>query len=560
MGFTPLAIAADRQDHALVELLERTAASCYIATLYQEDAHRLVFALVCWTAAPPDAPTDVHTQAVSSTSLTVAWHSSVSASASSAYLFRVTWVLCESAGEMSDECATAFYRIANLLPASQYSVRVQAGNHTVGWSAHSLAVTFTTDGDVPSAMVAPTIVEVSDSFIRMRLQLPQSNGSDVTRVCVQSQCTGAIAAATTSSFRRLLKPQDRERAWESILSDVSLLRHCDAVDASNGGLVDAPVDPVVADAPNGVLGSNYKEFIATGLTPGCVYYFRVKAMNASGWSPDGEVSDGICTNDCPKVVRATARSMLLVWTKPYSTEHIDCYELHARVSTSTRWDVLASHIPGQSLNVSDLVPATAYSFRIVPHYAASDRWGDAQKATCSPLASTMTAPPEPPVDFQVLDRTAHSIVVTWRVPRCNGHIVESYALQLCKVDCVKDDSPSVAAEGDRKESEWTDVDSAIPVGCCEPFVVEALEPGRAYRFRVRARNALGDGAFLLYEHAVWTYRTCLELLLCQLCLSSSRLTSSASWSLHDCSVRGAECSSLHRAHELLAPSRVAQQQ
>lgn len=341
-------------------------------------------------------------------------------------------------------------------------------------------------------MMAPTITEVGDSFIRMRLQLPQRNGSEIIRISIQSQCTGGIASVTTRSFRRLLKPQDHDHAWESIISDVRLMRSCD-VDAN-----DTP--PTTLDT-NGVL-EDCKEFIATGLAPGRVYYFRGKACNQSGWSPDGETSDGICTNDCPKVVHKAARSMTLVWAKPYSTEHIDCYELQARVSTSTEWDTIASEISDQRLVLRDLVPATAYSFRIVPHSALRG-WGDAQICTCSPFVTTDAAPPDPPIHFHVLARTAHSIAVAWGMPRCNGHVVQSYLLQY---RCVPRSSSSGTQQtDDLGDARWRDAGSAIPVDY-QRFVVDQLQRGHGYQFRVSARNSLGDGPFLSIDDIVWTYR------------------------------------------------------
>lgn len=385
---------------------------------------------------------------------------------------------------------------------------VQAGNHTAGWSERSSPMVFCTDGDAPNAMVAPAIVEVGDSFIRMRIQLPQSNGSEITRISIQTQCTGSIASVSMSSFRRLLKPQDYERAWESIVCDVSHLRNCDAVDsnpaaASGAAASVIPSEGTAVHSGNGLV-EGYKEFISTGLAPGHVYYFRLCAWNRRGWSPEGEVSDGICTNDCPKVVERTARSMQLVWTKPYSTEHIDCYELQVRVSTSTTWDVVATLIRGQSLDVEGLVPATAYSFRVVPHYALFG-WGDAQAAPCSPLETTDAAVPEAPVSVCVLDRSAHSITVSWQIPRCNGHVVDSYALQYRVWSALGAGGLTRGERSDR--SDWVDVNSTIPVDFGEQFVVGSLQRGTTYQFRVRAHNALGDGAFSSHDEVVWTYRT-----------------------------------------------------
>lgn len=392
------------------------------------------------------------------------------------------------------------------------------------------------------------ITEVSDCFIRMRIQLPQSNGSEITRVSIQSQCTGAIAAVTTSSFRRLLKPQDHEHAWENIISDVSLLRNCDPLDTIAAGATSTTVDV-------DTILEGYKEFVSTGLAPGWVYYFRVKAWNQCGWSPDGEISDGICTNDCPKMVTKTARSMQLVWAKPYSTEHVDCYELQARVSTSTRWELIASQISGQSLDVKDLIPATAYSFRIVPHYAFSG-WGDAQKCSCSPLLSTNSAPPEPPVKFRVLDRTAHSITVFWEMPRCNGHIVESYVLQY---RCVPI-SPQALLASDTNgadEPQWTEASGAVPVDFVS-VLVDNLERGRPYAFRVSARNSLGESAFLDHDHLVWTYRAFhLDTLVLPLISNSQRLPPICCSLAYLYSFLATDCTRVCLENQLLAASRVA---
>lgn len=423
---------------------------------------------------------------------------------------------------------------------------VQAGNHIVGWSERSSPVTFCTDGDAPNAVIAPSIIEVSDSFIRMRIQLPQSNGSDITRLSIQRQCTGSIGSVSTRSFRRLLKPQDHERAWENLVSDVGYLRNCDAEDTCSSAADGTAMSSAMAVEANNGLLEGYKEFIAAGLAPGHVYYFRVRAWNERGWSPDGEVSDGICTNDCPKVASRAARSMLLVWTKPYSSEHIDWYELQARVSTSTKWEVMATRISGQSLHVRDLIPATAYSFRVVPHYARSG-WGDAQAASCSPLESTDAAPPEPPVNFCVLDRSAHSISVAWQIPRCNGHVVDSYALQYRLVST----SDGAAARTGGDDDEWIDASSAIPVDFGERFVVGQLQRGSAYQFRVLARNSLGDGAFLSHDQVVWTYRMLHTRSSHFLVFGLPPLTMSVR------SIPGANCSRVHREEQLLAQHRVA---
>jgi hypothetical protein len=356
------------------------------------------------------------------------------------------------------------------MPAATYEIRVQTGNHTIGWSASSDVLIIETDGDVPSAMAAPSITRVSDHSITMRIRLPPSNGSDLLRVSIQSQCTGSIAAVSTASFRRLLRSADEELRWESLVCDASQMRHFEG-------------DP------------RDKEHTVEGLLPGHVYYFRIKASNRYGWSPDGEVSDGICINDVPQVVCTTARSMTLVWTKPYSTELIDKYQVHARASYSTMWEIVADKVEDQRADIENLFPATAYCFRVVPHYASSLKWEDAESCACTALCSTHTTMPEPPLTFRVVDRTAHSVVLSWETPRCNGHAVEAYKVEYrLRGSCEN-------FEG------WRTAEANVPVDA-KTFTVQGLTRGQPYQLRVCARNARGESHYSqILDPPAWTYGT-----------------------------------------------------
>ncbi|GLD92787.1 hypothetical protein PINS_up001366 [Pythium insidiosum] len=359
------------------------------------------------------------------------------------------------------------------MPASQYQITVQAGNITIGWSKASDALVVVTDSDVPNAMSAPLIAEVTDHSIKLRIRLPPANGADIERVSIQMQCTGDITAVSTRTFRKLLRPADHAQRWDAVVCDVSLMQSCE--DARFPG---------------------FKEHSVPGLLPGHVYYFRVKACNSYGWSPDGEVSDGICTNDAPKIVSKGAREMTLVWTKPYSTELIDMYQVQAKASNKTTWETVMTDIQAQTATVTGLVPATAYALRVVPHYALSG-WEDAAKCAQTELTSTDATVPEPPVNLCVVDRTAQTVTLAWDIPRFNGHAVVSYELQ-CRV----------IAPPERSDSKWRTVDAEIPVGA-KHHTVHSLPPGCAFRFRVSARNALGDSPFAELREVVWTFGKCL---------------------------------------------------
>lgn len=448
--------------------------------------------LMCYSA-PPNAPTDVRVVSVTSTSLRLVWNPDQTSNGDStdsirlsSYQYKITWRLCGTVGEFTEVCKEASFHIYNLLPAAEYEASVQAGNHTVGWSAASVpAIIIRTLGDVPNAMSAPIITSVGDAWIRMQIRLPQANGSPITRLLIQTQCTGGIANVTTSSFRQLLKPRDYEQRWEALLCEVALMPKC--------GHNDDPSTQFTADAD--------REYTSTGLAPGHVYYFRTKAYNQNGWSPEGEISDGICTNDCPKIVSASDRSVVLVWSKPYSTEHIDGYEIHARASSSTKWDTMATNIAQHSQEVCGLIPATAYSFRIVPHFTRSG-WSDAERCAASPLVCTLAAAPEPPLEFVAVDRTEKSITLSWDMPRCNGHVVLNYMLQY---QCASSHNRATSDAHELTSDGWFIADHEVAVGC-KTYTIEDLQLGSAYRFRVSARNAIGYGPYQELTSIVWTYR------------------------------------------------------
>ncbi|KAJ0398246.1 hypothetical protein P43SY_000346 [Pythium insidiosum] len=404
-------VAADVQDHEMARLLE----------------------------PPPDPPSELRTTVVLASSIAIEWKSNCADG--SAYQFRVTWVLDGSSGELSETCAVTSFRIPNLMPASRYQITVQAGNITIGWSAASEPLIVTTDCDVPNAMSAPLVSEVTDHSIKLRIRLPPANGSAIERVSIQMQCAGDVTAVSTRSFRKLLRPADNAQRFPG-----------------------------------------YKEHSVPGLLPGHVYYFRVKACNSYGWSPDGEVSDGICTNDAPKIVSKSAREMTLVWTKPYSTELIDMYQVQAKPSNRLEWETVMTDIQGQAATVTNLIPATAYSLRVVPHYARSG-WEDASKCALTELTTTDATVPEPPLDLHVVDRTAQSVTLAWGIPRFNGHAVVAYELQCRIVEPIE-----------QRDNDWRVIDSEIHVGL-KAYTAERLPPGCTFCFRVSARNTLGNSPF-----------------------------------------------------------------
>jgi hypothetical protein len=194
--------------------------------------------------------------------------------------------------------------------------------------------------------------------------------------------------------------------------------------------------------------------------------------------------------DCPKLVKKGSKNMSLVWAKPYSTEDVDKYEIQCRVSYSTQWEVIDSNIQTESYEVTGLIPATAYTFRIRPHYERKG-WENSTMCAATPLWHTEPSPPEPPVEFKLISSTSYSFTMFWKMPRCNGYAVEAYGLEY-------------RIQGEQnKETAWTIASETIAVDFSN-LMIENLQRGQIYEVRIRAKNLLGFGEYLYVRDTMRT--------------------------------------------------------
>jgi len=114
-----------------------------------------------------------------------------------------------------------------------------------------------------------------------------------------------------------------------------------------------------------------------------------------------------------------------------------------------------------------------------------------------------TTPDEPSPDhIELISRTRSEMLLTWKLPRCNGHIILNYELQLQQMDIIRAvNSPDMAKSN---SSPWRTISNSIVVEFGQ-FQVSPLLYGVPYRFRLRARNALGWGNFSEPSIAFWTH-------------------------------------------------------
>ncbi|OQS06389.1 hypothetical protein THRCLA_20387 [Thraustotheca clavata] len=420
--------------------------------------------------SPPRPPARVVCELREPFSLHLNWEPGISKQPTHILEYKVNWYLPSAQDCAQATCQSTKFIICGLVPATTYEVTVQARN-TAGWSENSVPIIMRTTESVPTAPSAPRITSVADKFMKMQLKLPEDNGFPILKLCVQAQRTGSINLSTTDAIMSLMDVKTVESSWSQLwLGEPNQL-------------------PTV--------GRNTLEFIATGLTPGQVYFIRIKAANALGWSDAGDVSD-----DAPKMVQRSATSIQLIWPKPYSAYEIDYYKLTYRNVGSSDWALVSDRIRSQSFNVQKLVPATAYQFLVRPHYTSVPtnipEWEDESYCTVSPVYHTEGMTPEPPMDLVLVSRTQTSMELTWTTPRCNGFVVLNYELQ----QQVMTDREGSAIED--LNMPWICVSNSIHVDEVKVSVVE-LHVGTPYRFRVRARNSLGWGVYGTPSQAFWTH-------------------------------------------------------
>jgi hypothetical protein len=447
--------------------------------------------------APPDAPVDVSTIETSPTALVMRW--STAGALPLPCLIKIAWMQdgVDDTKWTEDECSELIYRVTDLLPATDYRMRVMAGNHLIGWSPSSSPAVFRTANDVPNSVAAPKVIEVGNTFMKLDVKLPRENGTPISRVALQCLCQGGVFQSrdpsAVSTTDQSLVPTGRLESWDTRVWNLDRPSSSNRSEGADGG-------SSTSRSPVRKKGETI-ELVATGLIPGQMYVFRVKAYNASGWSIDGEVSDRVSTAQCPQIMAIAARTMTLTWTRAIKNgQSADVYRVDTHFDKSEQWNTAVSTVEGETCVVRGLVPFSSYRFRVVPHFQTSG-WVDAATCASSALATTLAAPPEPPVNFHVVERASQSITVSWSLPRCNGHGVASYTLEVLQENQHEGKPEHRSTAG---SDEWRKVNDAIPVST-ELFDLTGLSSGSAYLIRVSARNALGLGEYAELPQTVWTH-------------------------------------------------------
>ncbi|MBS1506698.1 MAG: fibronectin type III domain-containing protein [Bacteroidetes bacterium] len=204
----------------------------------------------------------------------------------------------------------------------------------------------------------------------------------------------------------------------------------------------------------------------TGLTSGTVYYYRIRALNASG-SSENSASSQITVSDAPAVQLAsniTTTSFTVNWN---SSVGADAYSLDLSTDNFATFITGFQNLPvtGTSLLINNLTPGTSYSFRV--------RAINAGGASANSDAMSQITLPSAPQNFATSNITATSLKVSWDAT------VSATEYQL-QVSTTQDFSSLLTNYAPKVISSTLNED-----------IVVGLLPSTIYYLRIRAKNQAG---------------------------------------------------------------------
>uniref|UniRef100_H2ZRK2 Myomesin 2 n=1 Tax=Latimeria chalumnae TaxID=7897 RepID=H2ZRK2_LATCH len=228
-------------------------------------------------------------------------------------------------------------------------------------------------------------------------------------------------------------------------------------------------------------------FVVHELTTGQKYIFRVKAVNAVGFSEDSQESEPITVQAAltkPSfpcgitLLNCDGHSMTLGWKLPRFSggSEISGYFIDKHEAGESMWEeVNVSNIKKRIFTIENLHEGSSYEFRI---YAANLA-GIGQPSDPSDFLKCEAwkmPEPGPAYDLTFCEVRATSLVILWKAPVYNG----SSPITGYYVDY-----------SEKGSEEWVAVNQKATNH--RYLKVTGLEEGKTYVFRVRAVNAAGVG-------------------------------------------------------------------
>ena len=397
--------------------------------------------------------------------------------------------------------------VTGLTNGQSYTFRVRAVN-SAGASAASTASASVTPATVPGAPTGLSAT-ISDQRVDLIWTAPASNGGEpITDYEYEQGGSGTWIStggtATSYTVMGLTNGQPyrfRVRALNSVGAgaasaaspNVTPATEPDAPTGLSATVSDEQVDLIwTAPASNGgamitdyeyeldlsgtwtSTGGTATSTTVTGLTNGQSYDFRVRAVNRAGaglesFSQSATPTSTVVAPDTPTNLSATPGNLqvMLSWTQPSGGAALTHYEYEQ--DGSGTWISTGSKAP--SYTVTGLTNGQSYTFRVRAVNSAG-----ASTASGSQSATPTTTVPDAPESLS-FTRGDKQVTLRWRAPPNDG------GDPITHYEYEQDGSGIWISTGSTDTS----------------HTVMGLNNGQTYMFRVRAVNALGNGAVMTLE-------------------------------------------------------------
>jgi titin len=234
-------------------------------------------------------------------------------------------------------------------------------------------------------------------------------------------------------------------------------------------------------------GSSATTGIATGLSNGTSYVFRVAAVNAAGTGAWSAASASVIPDVLPLAPTigtptAGAAQATVRWTAPSANggSGPSGYVIQYSTNNGVTWATSVADTGSTAVTavVTGLTNNTAYVFRVAAiNTKGAGAWSAASVAVTPKAAVTVPGIPLAPTLIAGGTGT-RSIAVTWSAPANGGSVITGYAIQWTT----------------NSGNTYTTVTSNTGSTAVTRNVT-GLTAGATYRFRVAAINALGTGTY-----------------------------------------------------------------